>query len=46
MAVNPVPDRYHSVTPYSSVTGAVDAIELYRKAFGAEELYRLPMPGD
>jgi PhnB protein len=41
----PIPDGYHAVTPYLSVKGASEAIEFYRKAFGAEELYRLPMPG-
>ena len=45
MAVSPIPDRYHSITPYLSVKGASDAIEFYAKAFGAEELFRLPMPG-
>jgi PhnB protein len=43
--VKPIPEGYHAVTPYLSVKGAGDAIEFYRKAFGAEELYRLPMPG-
>jgi PhnB protein len=40
----PIPDGYHAVTPYISVKGANEAIEFYRKAFGAEELYRMPMP--
>jgi PhnB protein len=40
----PTPDGYHSVTPYLSVKGASAAIEFYRKAFGAEELFRMPMP--
>jgi PhnB protein len=40
----PVPDGYHTVTPYLSVRGADKAIEFYRKAFGAEEIYRIPMP--
>ena len=43
--VKPVPDGYHTVTPYLSVKGASEAIEFYRKAFGAEELFRMPMPG-
>jgi PhnB protein len=42
--VKPVPDGYHTVTPYLSVRGADKAIEFYRKAFGAEEIYRIPMP--
>jgi PhnB protein len=42
--VKPVPDGYHSITPYLSVRGAEKAIEFYKQAFGAEEIYRLPMP--
>lgn len=45
MAVKPIPDGYHSVTPYLYVRGAADAIAFYEKAFGAVELMRLPMPG-
>jgi PhnB protein len=44
MSVLPVPNGYHTATPYLHVRGAHDAIEFYRKAFGAEELMRLPMP--
>jgi PhnB protein len=43
--VKPVPEGYHTITPYLSVRGGEKAIEFYRKAFGAEELYRIPMPG-
>ena len=43
--VKPVPDGYHTVTPYLIVNGASAAIEFYKKAFGAEELFRMPMPG-
>ena len=43
--VKPVPDGYHTVTPYLIVDGAAAAIDFYRKAFGAEELFRMPMPG-
>jgi PhnB protein len=39
----PVPEGYHTVTPYLSVKGAAAAIDYYKKAFGAVELYRLPM---
>ena len=45
MAVNPVPDGYHSVNAYLIVDDAARAIEFYREAFGAEELLRLPMGG-
>jgi len=43
--VKAIPDGYHSVTPYLSITGAADALAFYKRAFGAEELYRLDMPG-
>jgi PhnB protein len=42
--VKPVPDGYHTVTPYISIRGASEAIEFYKRAFGAMELYRMPMP--
>ena len=42
----PIPDGYHSVTPYLIVNGAADAIAYYVKAFGATELFRMPAPGD
>jgi PhnB protein len=42
-AVNPIPDGYHSVTAYLTVDNAAKAIDFYRDAFGATELYRLPM---
>lgn len=43
MAVNKRPEGYHSVTPYLIVNGAAAAIDYYSKAFGAKELFRLPM---
>jgi PhnB protein len=43
MGVNPVPQGYHSVTPYITVDGGNAAIEFYKKAFGATEMLRLPM---
>jgi PhnB protein len=42
--VKPVPDGYHTVTPYLVVEGAASAIAFYKKAFGAEELFRMPTP--
>jgi len=42
--VKPVPDGYHTVTPYLIVKGAAGAIEFYKKAFGAMELLRMPDP--
>jgi uncharacterized glyoxalase superfamily protein PhnB len=43
--VKPIPDGYHSITPYLFVSGAAEAIEFYKKAFGAEERFRMPGPG-
>jgi PhnB protein len=43
MAVSPVPPGYHTITPYLIVDGAHEALEFYRKAFGAEILFRMPM---
>lgn len=42
--VKPIPPGYSTVVPYISVQGASDAIAYYKKAFGAEELLRMPMP--
>lgn len=36
----PVPRGFHTVTPYLAINGAADAIEWYKKAFGAKELDR------
>lgn len=36
----PIPDGFHTVTPYLVVKGAADAIDFYKKAFGAKELKR------
>ena len=44
MAVQAIPDGYSTVTPHLVVEGAAEAIEFYKKAFGAEEMGRLPMP--
>lgn len=40
----PIPDGYHSVTPTLTVRGAADALEFYKKAFGAQEIMRFPGP--
>jgi PhnB protein len=42
--VKPVPDGYHTATPYLIVKGAAKAIEFYKQAFGATELERMEMP--
>jgi PhnB protein len=41
----PVPDGYHTATPYLIVNDAAQAIEFYKKAFGATELMRMAQPG-
>ncbi len=43
LSVSPIPAGYHSVTPYLIVKGAAQAIEFYKAAFGAVELFRLEM---
>lgn len=40
-AVKPIPDGYHSATPYLIVKGAAEAIDFYERAFGATELLRM-----
>jgi PhnB protein len=42
--VKPIPDGYHSVTPYLIVKGGNAAVEFYKKAFGAAEILRIPGP--
>jgi uncharacterized glyoxalase superfamily protein PhnB len=44
MAVKPIPDGHHSVTPHLIIKGANEAIEFYKKAFGAQEVLRMPGP--
>ena len=44
MSVKHIPEGYHSVTPYLIVRGGAAAIEFYKKAFGAVELFRFPTP--
>ena len=44
MAVKPIPEGYHSVTPYLAVDDAAGAIEYYKKAFGAKERVRMDAP--
>jgi PhnB protein len=42
--VKPIPEGYHTLTPYLILRGAAEAIEFYKKAFGATEIMRLPGP--
>lgn len=44
-SVRPVPEGFHSVTPYLAVDDAAGAIAFYKKAFGATEVMRMPAPG-
>jgi PhnB protein len=44
MTIKPIPDGYHNVTPYLSIKDAAKAIEFYKRAFGANELFRLVAP--
>lgn len=41
MAAEPIPEGYHSVTPYLVLRDAASAIAYYKKVFGAEELLRM-----
>lgn len=44
MAVKPIPEHYHTVTPYLIVDGAAEAIGFYKRAFNATELFRMDGP--
>jgi PhnB protein len=43
-SAKPIPDGFHSVTPYLIVKDAARAIAFYVKAFGAKELFRMNQP--
>jgi PhnB protein len=45
MPVKPIPEGYHTLTPYLIVDGAARAIDFYKRAFGATETMRMPAPG-
>lgn len=42
--VSPIPQGYHSITPYLVIKGAAQAIEYYKKVFGATEVVRMNAP--
>ena len=44
MSVKPIPEGYYSVTPYLAIKGCDKAIDFYKKAFGATELFRMNDP--
>src|SRR5262245_10619382 len=43
--VKAIPDEYRGATPYLSVKDGARALEFYKRAFGAREVMRIPMPG-
>ena len=45
MAVKPIPDGYHSITPYLILDNAKGALDFNKRAFGATETVRMPAPG-
>jgi len=42
--VKPIPDEFHSITPYLTVKGGAQAIDFYKRAFGATERFRMAGP--
>jgi PhnB protein len=42
--MNPIPEGYHAVTPHLIIRDAARALDFYREALGAEELFRLAGP--
>jgi PhnB protein len=42
MPVKHIPQGYHAITPYLIIDGAAQAIDFYKKAFGASEVMRMP----
>ncbi len=44
MSVKPIPDGYHSITPYLVVAGAAKLIDFLKHAFNAKEMHRMAGP--
>src|SRR5688572_5398835 len=44
MAVKPIPEGYHTITPYLLVKGVARLLDYLEAAFGAEILSRMPAP--
>lgn len=44
MAIQKIPKGYDGIIPYLNIKGATEAIEFYKRAFGAEEVGRIMMP--
>ena len=45
MAVKPIPEGYNTLSPSLAVDNAAEAIEFYKRAFGAQERGRMEGPG-
>lgn len=43
-AANPIPNGMHTITPHLVCSDAAAAIEFYKEAFGATEMFRLAGP--
>lgn len=44
MAAKPIPEGYHTLTPYLTIEDTAKAIDFYKEAFGAEEIMRMQTP--
>jgi len=44
--VSPIPQGYHQITPYLIVADGAEAIDFYKRVFGAQELFRMGGPGN
>ncbi len=44
MAVTPIPEGYHTVTPYLVVQGVPKLLDFLKQAFDAQEIMRMPWP--
>ena len=42
--VKPIPDGFHTITPFIVVDNAIGALDFYKKAFNAKEIYKFPTP--
>jgi PhnB protein len=45
MATKPIPEGFHTLTPYLTYDDAAEAIEYYKRVFGAKERMRMDAPG-
>ena len=43
--IAPIPEGFHTITPHKIIRNAAEAIDFYKKAFGAQELERHMMSG-